>query len=118
MICDRCYQPSDEGAHGVGLCPLEARRAAPVIWVDDIPGGVDIAHGLCHPDGTPRRYYSRSEIKAAAAAKGLRSWSDFHSEDALKDARVHDDWLSSGEAKRAKRDRDEARAEKKLAATR
>jgi hypothetical protein len=115
MICDRCYQPLAIGAHGHGLCPLESRRRAPVIWTDDIPGGVDIAHGLCNADGTPHRYYSKTEIRDAARAKGLMSWSELYSEDKTKDARVRDDWQRSGEAQRAKRDRDEARAEKRLA---
>jgi hypothetical protein len=36
-------------------------------------------------------------------------WTDVYTEDRTKDARVHDDWLQSGEAQRAKRDRDDAR---------
>jgi hypothetical protein len=70
----------------------------PTTRPDEIPGGIQIAHGLCNEDGTPRTYYSRSEIKMAAAVKGLVSWSEVYTE-----------------AKRAKRDRDEARAEKRLA---
>lgn len=117
--CDRCYQPLGTGAHGLYLCPLERRReAAPVVWADDIPGGVDIANGLCHADGSPRRFYSRSAIRAAAAEKGLIPWTDIYTEDRTKDARVHDDWLRSGEAQRARRDRVEARAEKSLARAR
>lgn len=37
---------------------------------DDIPGGIEIKHGLCNPDGTPRRYYSKTEIKRAANEAG------------------------------------------------
>jgi len=37
---------------------------------DDIPGGIEIKHGICNPDGSPKRYYSKSEIAKAAAAKG------------------------------------------------
>lgn len=40
---------------------------------DEIPGGVLIYHGICNDDGTPRRYYSKSEIAAAAKAKGYRN---------------------------------------------
>jgi hypothetical protein len=116
MICDRCFcWVYAAGEHGIGLCPFEPRRFAPVVRPDSIPGGVLIAHGLCNPDGTPRRYDSHSEIRAAAEAKGLMSWSEIHSEDSLKDARVKDDWQRSSEAKRAKRDRDEARREKRMA---
>lgn len=38
---------------------------------DDIPGGIEIRHGICHPDGTPRRYYSKSEMNKEAAKRGL-----------------------------------------------
>jgi len=38
---------------------------------DDIPGGVLIQHGICHDDGTPRRYYSKSEMALVAKEKGL-----------------------------------------------
>lgn len=38
---------------------------------DDIPGGIDIRHGLCNDDGSPRRFYSKSEIAREAKAKGL-----------------------------------------------
>ncbi len=37
---------------------------------DDIPGGVDIKHGVCHEDGTPRKYYSKSSIREAAYNAG------------------------------------------------
>jgi hypothetical protein len=104
-----------EGEHGLYLCPLETRHSAPVVRQDTIEGGVLLEHGLCNEDGSPRRYYSRSEIKQACAVKGLIPWTDVYTEDRTKDARVRADWQSSGEAQRAKRDRDEARAEKKLA---
>lgn len=115
MICERCYQPEAIGEHGLYRCPLEPRRVAPTIWPDDIPGGVLIQHGLCNPDGTPRRYDSHSAMRAEAARRGLMNWSEKYTDDKLKDARVRDDWQRSGEAQRAKRDRDEARAEKRLA---
>ena len=38
---------------------------------DSIEGGVLIEHGLCNDDGTPRRYYSKSEIAAEAKRRGL-----------------------------------------------
>lgn len=109
MLCERCFRPEAEGEHGVGLCPFERRPAYAVFWADDIPGGIEIAHGLCNADGTPRRYDSRSAIRQEAAARGLMQWSEMYTEDRTKDARVHADWLQSGEAKRAKRDRDEMR---------
>ncbi len=111
MICDRCYQLLSEGEHGLFLCPLEPRRSAPTIWRDEIPGGVLIEHGLCNPDGTPRRFDSRSEMRLAAQVKGVVPWTDVYTEDRTKDARVQMDWQRSGEAQRQRRDRDEMRRE-------
>lgn len=109
MTCERCYRPEDHGEHGVGLCPLEQRRQSAVVRPDDIPGGLEIAHGLCHADGTPRRFDSRSSIRQAASEKGLIEWGEVYTEDRTKDARVHDEWLRSGEAQRARLDREEQR---------
>ena len=111
MTCDRCYQPDDHGEHGHGLCPLEPRRVGVALRPDSIPGGLEIAHGLCNADGTPRRYDSRSDIRREAQARGLVSWSEAHTEDSLKDARVYTDWRRSGEAQRMKADRDTQRRE-------
>ena len=86
----------------------------PAVRPDSIPGGLWIHHGLCNEDGTPRRYDSQTEITEACRAKGLARWTDGYSEDRTKDARVHDDWLKSGEAQQARRDRVEARQEKYL----
>ena len=38
---------------------------------DDIPGGILIKNGICNEDGSPRRYYSRSEMKREADRRGL-----------------------------------------------
>jgi hypothetical protein len=38
---------------------------------DDIPGGIEIRHGVCNDDGSPRRFYSRTELKRALNEKGL-----------------------------------------------
>lgn len=109
MTCDRCYQPSNAGEHGVGLCPLEPRRLSTAIWQDSIEGGLTIEHGLCNEDGTPRTYYSRSEVAQACKAKGLMPWSEVYDSGKTKDAEVRMDWLKSDEAKRQKQDRDEMR---------
>lgn len=45
-------------------------RQSPMVNGDEIPGGVDIRHGICNEDGTPKRYYSYSEIRKAAFEKG------------------------------------------------
>lgn len=46
-------------------------RGANGVIPDDIPGGIEIRHGICNEDGTPRRYYSRSEMAAEAKRRGL-----------------------------------------------
>ena len=109
MLCDRCFQPLAQGDHGLSLCPFEPRPAWYVVRPDDIPGGVEIAHGLCHEDGTPRTYYSHSEIQLECEKRGLMRWTDVYSEDKTKDARVRMDWMQSSEAKRQKSERDEMR---------
>jgi hypothetical protein len=38
---------------------------------DDIPGGVWIRHGICNPDGSARRYDTKSSITAEAKRRGL-----------------------------------------------
>ena len=48
---------------------------APGLVTDDIPGGVEIRHGIMNDDGTPKRYYSKTDIKRAANEKGL-VWGD------------------------------------------
>jgi hypothetical protein len=40
---------------------------------DSIEGGIWIRHGLCNPDGSPRRYYSHTEIRKEAERRGLRN---------------------------------------------
>lgn len=118
MTCERCLRTIENtDAHGLFLCPLEPRPAN-VVWADDIPGGVLIYNGLCNEDGTPRRFYSRSEMRLACKVKGVIPYHDVYTEggnQTLSDARQRDSWLKSGEAQRAKRDRDEARQEKRLA---
>lgn len=45
---------------------------------DDIPGGIMIEHGLCYPDGSPRRYDSKKQIYKDAKAKGLHVGAFMH----------------------------------------
>lgn len=81
MICEHCH----EDATMVGLvihdrelwcwpCHNATKgtvgKAACVI-PDDIPGGLEIKHGLCNPDGSPRKYYSHTEINAEAKRRGM-----------------------------------------------
>lgn len=67
MICERCYQPSDRGAHGIGRCPFEKRREASAIKPDDVPGGFWIENAWREP----RQFYSQSAYEAALKADGM-----------------------------------------------
>lgn len=44
---------------------------ATAVHGDDIPGGIEIHNGLCNPDGSAKKYYSKSEIAREAARRGL-----------------------------------------------
>ena len=48
----------------------KSNQAAYVIG-DDIPGGYEVKHGICNPDGTPKKYYTKSSMRQAAFEKGL-----------------------------------------------
>lgn len=48
-------------------------RASSVIG-DDLPGGYVVEHGLTHEDGTPQKFYSKSEMRREAARRGLVNW--------------------------------------------
>lgn len=66
-MCDKCGKELVIGEwpfcpHGFGSNSVQA---------DDIPGGIEIRHGLCNEDGSPRRYYSHSEIKKESKRRGL-----------------------------------------------
>lgn len=37
---------------------------------DDIPGGILIKNGMCWPDGTPRKFYSKTELYREAERQG------------------------------------------------
>lgn len=117
MTCDRCGVEL-----AVGMFPFckgrqsDHGQATATVWADDIPGGLEIANGLCHADGSPRRFYSRSAIRAACAEKGLIPYHDVYQESGetrIKDARIHDEWLRSGESARQSRDRDEERGRRR-----
>ncbi len=38
---------------------------------DDIPGGIEIRHGLCHEDGTPQKFYSKSAMAKEAKRRNI-----------------------------------------------
>lgn len=112
MICGRCFQDATQGDHGLGLCPYEPRPVQYGVRQDSIEGGLWIAHGLCNPDGSPRRYDSRSEITRECAKRGLVRWTDGYEERATKEGRERADWMRSGEFQRLRADRREQRMER------
>lgn len=67
--CEKCGHEMQVGEYP--FCPHG--RGTGVVVGDDIPGGVLIEHGLCNEDGSPRRYYTKSEMKAEADRRGLRN---------------------------------------------
>lgn len=70
-----CYEPMEAPDFPCPDCSSPTTR----VWLnhangvipDDIPGGIEIRHGLCNPDGTPHRYYSKSEMAKEAKRRGL-----------------------------------------------
>jgi hypothetical protein len=54
--------------------PSKHQRFTGIAISDDIPGGVLINHAICNDDGTPKRYYSKSEIAKAAKAAGYTNF--------------------------------------------
>jgi hypothetical protein len=63
LACPTCGQPTHDATERTG--------AAPGVIPDGIPGGIEIRHGLCNDDGTPRRYYSKTEIRREALHRGM-----------------------------------------------
>lgn len=61
VLCKECNSPTKR--------TILSKPAA--VIGDDIPGGIWIRHGLCNEDGSPRLYYSKSEIAAEAKRRGL-----------------------------------------------
>ena len=78
LVCTKCekrfkslqwdYEPfvCECGGHAVTETPLHSHGVVP----DSIPGGLLVPHAICNADGTPKRYYSRTDIDRALAEKG------------------------------------------------
>lgn len=64
----------ERGAYGTcGKCSspmVRAYRSFGAAIGDDIPGGLLVPHAVCNADGTPKRYYTKSDIAKAAKAAG------------------------------------------------
>lgn len=79
MNCEHCNQNTPSliihgnevwcrSCHGASK---EQINLSTSIAPDSIPGGYWIKHGLCDENGEPKRYDSKSEIKAEAYRRGL-----------------------------------------------
>jgi hypothetical protein len=75
MACDRCGHELQVG--DFPFCKGRASDHAPGrfgVIPDEIPGGMEIKHGLCNDDGSPRKYYSKSEMAAEAKRRGMLNY--------------------------------------------
>lgn len=72
-----CYEPVTPPTV-LCECGGETERAwtghANAVIADDIPGGIWIKNGLCNDDGSPRKYYSHTEINLEAKKRGLTNY--------------------------------------------
>ena len=64
------YDPVPPCACGGVLELRGGPKSTVMIATDDIPGGLLVEHAICHEDGTPRRFFSKSEIRQAANEAG------------------------------------------------
>src|SRR5262245_54954004 len=77
-------------------CP-ECGNATEKVWMskppadipDEIPGGYEVKHGICNKDGSPRRYYSKSEMAAEAKRRGLVNYVRHQTEGTGSDKSKH-----------------------------
>lgn len=72
MTCETCGHEMQIGEYP--FCPHEVGANGAI--GDDIPGGIMIEHGICHADGSPKRYDTKSSIAKAAKKAGLH-WGAF-----------------------------------------
>jgi len=75
-LCEVCHAVLNVGDYP--FCKGDAARHVPSktagVIADSIPGGIEIKHGLCHPDGSPRRFDSHSDIRKAAKKAGMTNY--------------------------------------------
>jgi len=51
------------------MVPEHGPRPTAAVHGDEID--IEIRHGICNEDGSPKRYRSKSDIRRAAAERGL-----------------------------------------------
>lgn len=69
VTCPNCSSPAQEVTN-------TRYDDAPGIATDGIPGGLEIRHGLVNEDGSPRTFYSKTDIRRAANEEGLTWMND------------------------------------------
>lgn len=67
VTCEKCNKTLEVG--DFPFCP-HPHTDRVMVSGDDIPGGLLVRHAICNPDGTPKKYYSKSEIRKAAHEAG------------------------------------------------
>jgi hypothetical protein len=78
VIREDCLEPFAAPEVSCAACGARTERvwlqkAAGVIG-DDIPGGQWVHNGICNPDGSPRKYYSKSDMAREAAKRGYMNY--------------------------------------------
>lgn len=66
--CDTCDKVLAQGEHP--FCPHGFGSA--IVVGDEID--IEVRHGLCHDDGTPRRFRSRADMNKVAKSKGMMNF--------------------------------------------
>jgi hypothetical protein len=75
--CNKEYLDIDVETYPVCTCGAQTvwlpKPGTGAIDQDSIEGGVMIAHGICNPDGSPKRYDSKSAIRKALKSAGMEN---------------------------------------------
>lgn len=70
VTCEKCGKELRLGEHP--FCPHGFGTSG--VQDDTIVGGMLMLHGICNPDGSPKRYDSKTDIARAAEKAGLLNY--------------------------------------------
>lgn len=74
VLCDKCGAKLQIGDYP--FCSGDSTKHTQVkeyaIIGDELPVGYAARHGVCHPDGTPRKFDTMTELKRALNEKGYK----------------------------------------------
>lgn len=90
MICERCFQPLDQGEHGWLKCPLEPRPKSVSVIDDQIEGGPRFFDTMGHEDVWIE---SKSQWRREVAARNLEHIDKHDRAYYNRKFREHDEWL-------------------------